>query len=67
MASDSRTPTAAEALSQAKSLALALDAIESKLDALDLGADPDAVAQALAAPVRAFDAAAKAAGNGEAV
>jgi len=40
-------------------LALALDAIEARLDALNLGSGPDAIADALAGPVRAFDAAAK--------
>lgn len=57
MASDS--PPDARAALQARRLAQALDAIEARLDALDLGADPDAVAAALAEPVRAFDAAAK--------
>lgn len=57
MASDS--PPDARAAVQARRLAQALDAIEARLDALDLGADPDAVAAALAEPVRAFDAAAK--------
>jgi hypothetical protein len=44
---------------QARQLALAIDAIEARLDALELGAPPDAVARALEAPVRVFDAAAK--------
>ena len=48
-----------EAALQARRLARALDAIEAELDALKLGADPDAVAKALAEPIRAFDAAAK--------
>jgi hypothetical protein len=57
MASDS--PPEAHLALQARSLAQALDAIEARLDALELGADPDVVAAALAEPVRAFDAAAK--------
>jgi hypothetical protein len=57
MASDS--PPEARAALQARRLAQALDAIEAGLDGLDLGADPDAVASALAEPVRAFDAAAR--------
>lgn len=57
MASDS-PPDARTAL-QARRLAQALDAIEATLDSLELGADPDVVATALAEPVRAFDAAAK--------
>lgn len=44
---------------QARRLALALDAIESRLDALGMGAAPDAIVDALAEPVRAFDAAAR--------
>lgn len=56
MASDSPNR---EAALQARRLARALDAIEAKLDALDFGADPDAVARALSEPIRAFDAAAK--------
>ncbi len=56
MASDSPSRDAGD---QAWRLARALDAIEAKLDALELGADPDAVARALADPIRAFDAAAK--------
>jgi hypothetical protein len=56
MASDSPSR---EAALQARQLARALDAIEAELDALELGADPDAVAKALAEPIRAFDAAAK--------
>jgi len=42
---------------------LALDAIEARLDALGMGAAPDAIVDALAGPVRAFDAAAKEAGR----
>lgn len=57
MASDS--PPEARAALQARRLAQALDAIEASLDALELGADPDAVAAALAEPVRAFDVIAK--------
>jgi len=56
MASDSPS---GEAAFQAQRLTRALDAIEAELDALALGADPDAVAKALAEPIRAFDAAAK--------
>jgi hypothetical protein len=55
MASDSHPETA----EQARRLALALDAIEARLDALGLGAPPDAIVDALAEPVRAFDAAAR--------
>jgi hypothetical protein len=44
---------------------LALDAIEAELAALEPGADADIIAQKLAGPVRAFDAAAKAAATGE--
>ena len=44
---------------QGRRLALALDAIEARLDALGMGAAPDAIVDALAGPVRAFDAAAK--------
>ena len=44
---------------QARQLALALDAIEHCLSRLGPGADPDAIAAALAEPVRAFDLAAK--------
>lgn len=44
---------------QARRLALALDAIEAELARLNLGADPDAIVDALALPIRAFDAAAK--------
>jgi hypothetical protein len=56
MASDSPFEAA---LAQARRLAAALDAIEARLDALALGADPDEVVAALAEPVRAFYAAAK--------
>jgi len=58
MASDSHSEVR-EAAVQARRLASALDAIESELNRLDFGADPGAVATALAGPVRAFDAAAK--------
>ncbi|MBL8536956.1 MAG: hypothetical protein JNM59_06090 [Hyphomonadaceae bacterium] len=44
---------------QAARLSAALDAIEAALEALELSTDPDAVAAALAGPVRAFDTAAK--------
>ena len=44
---------------QARRLALALDASEARLDALGMGAPADAIVDALAEPVRAFDAAAK--------
>jgi hypothetical protein len=40
-------------------LALAIDAIEACLDGLRPGAAPSAIASALEAPVRAFDALAK--------
>jgi hypothetical protein len=53
------TDSPSEAAAQARRLAAALDAIEARLDALSLGADPDEVAAALAEPIRAFDAAAK--------
>jgi hypothetical protein len=56
MASDSPSEAA---IVQARRLAAALDAIEARLEALGLWADPDEVAQALAEPVHAFDAAAK--------
>ena len=58
MASDSH-PDGRVSAEQARRLALALDAIEARLDGLNLGAGPDAIADALAGPVRAFDAAAK--------
>jgi hypothetical protein len=48
-----------ETAALARRLALAVDAIEAALSALEPGANPDAVAEALAGPVRAFDAAAK--------
>ncbi len=54
-----QSPDAAEAAAQARRLALALDAIEASLDGLGAGARPSAIADALAAPVRAFDALAK--------
>jgi hypothetical protein len=54
MASDSRSAPA-----DAARLAMALDAIEAALDRLEPGARPDVVANALAEPIRAFDAAAK--------
>ena len=44
---------------QARLLALALDAIEHRLACLGPGDEPDAIAAALAGPVRAFDLAAK--------
>jgi len=56
---------ASEALKPAASLALALDVIEARLEALPLGAGPDAIAAALAGPVRALDGAAKAAFSAE--
>ena len=43
-----------------RALALALDAIEAELAGLEPGASADIIAKKLAAPVRAFDAAAKA-------
>ncbi|MBI3437336.1 MAG: hypothetical protein HY054_01555 [Proteobacteria bacterium] len=58
MASDSH-PDDRDTAEQARQLSLALDAIEARLDALNLGAGPDAIVDALAGPVRAFDAAAK--------
>ena len=51
-------PPAAD-LAQARRLALALDAIEASLDGLGPDASPSAIADALAGPVRAFDALAK--------
>ena len=56
MASDSQSETL---LPDPAALALALDAIEAELAALGPGASPDIIAKKLAAPVRAFDAAAK--------
>jgi len=44
---------------QARRLAEALDAFEAVLDALEPGADPDVVAEALSEPVARFDAAAR--------
>jgi hypothetical protein len=58
MASDSPSQ-ALDAAALARRLVMAVDAIEAELAALELGADPDVVAKALAGPVRAFDAAAK--------
>lgn len=52
-------PSRENAAEQARQLALALDVIEAQLARLDLGADPDAIVDALASPIRAFDAAAK--------
>ena len=54
-----RPPETEDIALQARRLALALDAIEAELARLSLGADPDAIADALANPIRAFDAAAK--------
>jgi hypothetical protein len=45
---------------QAHRLALAIDAIEAELAGLEPGASPRAIAEALAGPVKAFDALAKA-------
>ncbi len=56
MASDS--PSEAPAV-QASRLAAALDAIEACLDAIEPGVDFDRVAESLAGPVRALNAAAK--------
>lgn len=58
MASPSINP-AADAADQARQLSFALDAIEACLERLAPGAPPIAIAEALAAPVRAFDAIAK--------
>jgi len=58
MASDSH-PDGRVSAEQARRLALALDAIEARLGALGMDAAPDAIADALAEPVRAFDAAAR--------
>jgi hypothetical protein len=58
MASDSPAETR-KAASRARRLALALDAIEAQLDALELGSNPDVVAMALRTPIEAFDAAAR--------
>jgi len=56
MASDSLSEVRNRA---AKALVSALDDVEARLDGLEPGADPDRVAEALADPVRALDAAAK--------
>jgi hypothetical protein len=58
MASDSPSE-ARKSADQARQLALALDAIEAQLDALEPGAGPDVVARALKQPIEAFDAAAR--------
>ena len=58
MASDSPAETREAAL-RARRLALALDAIEAQLDGLELGAQPDVVAEALRTPIEAFDTAAR--------
>ena len=50
---------APDAVADARHLSLALDAIEASLDRLLPGASPIAIAEALAAPVRAFDAIAR--------
>ena len=63
MVSDSRTEASQTEIS-ARALALALDAIEAELAALEPGASVDVIAKRLAGPVRAFDAAAKAAAGG---
>lgn len=63
MASDSPNK-ALDAEAHARALALALDVIEAELNALEPGAGADHIAQKLAGPVRAFDAAAKAAVGG---
>lgn len=54
-----RPPETEDIALQARRLALALDAIEAELSRLSLGAHPDAIVDALANPIRAFDAAAK--------
>jgi hypothetical protein len=59
MAENRRPDVDQEAQALARRLCLAIDAIEAELSVLNLGADPDAVARALAAPVRLFDTAAK--------
>ena len=56
MASDSLSEVRDRA---ARALVSALDVIEARLDGLDPSADPDRLAEALADPVRALDAAAK--------
>ncbi len=58
MASDS-PPETRKTAEQARRLALALDAIEARLEALEPGARPDVVAKALKQPIEAFDAAAR--------
>lgn len=65
MVSDSRIE-AHDAASHARALALALDAIEAELAGLEPGVSADIIAPKLAAPVRAFDAAAQAAAPREA-
>ncbi|HRP10564.1 MAG TPA: hypothetical protein PLK37_05985 [Terricaulis sp.] len=58
--------TQSETLSpEVRALALALDAIEAELAGLEPGASADIIARRLAAPVRAFDAAAKASLGGK--
>ena len=52
-------PEPRSAREQARQLGLALDAIEQSLADLAPSADADAIAAALAAPIRAFDLAAK--------
>lgn len=63
MASDSQSKTL---LPDPAALALALGVIEAELAAVEPGASPDIIAKKLAAPVRAFDAAAKASLGGTA-
>ncbi len=58
MASDSPAETRKTAV-RARRLVLALDAIEAHLDGLELGAQPDVVAEALKLPIEAFDVAAR--------
>ena len=60
MASDSLSEVR-DLAARAQCLAVALDAIEARLNALEMGADADTISRALAEPVRAFDAAALAA------
>jgi len=52
-------------LPEVRALALALDAIEAELADLEPGASADIIARRLAAPVRAFDATAKASLGGK--
>lgn len=61
MASDSRSEAAGpdQVRRQAEHLGRALDALEAALDALEPGAAPAVVAEALREPVAAFAAAAK--------